>query len=183
MNVGAFEYKKIKSSQFKIVSNTKNRPLLPPMKSRQMEIPGMHGVHDFGSNTYGNRKIPVHISYIGTDYNELKMRSREIAVWLTSTKYEPLVFEDEIDKYYLARIYDETLLNVFFCIGEADIIFECKPFAYKVTEDITSTIITTNGQKFNVSMTGTIETPEVIVLTNQGTSLSSFTLELESLKI
>jgi predicted phage tail component-like protein len=125
----SFNYKAISSSQYKIVARSVDRPILPTMQQRLIEVPGRHGAYDFGSNIYGLRPIKVHIGYIGKDLNELRLKAREIAAWLNSTQFEPLTFEDEPDKYYIARIFNGVGLQNIFRVGETDITFMCQPFA------------------------------------------------------
>lgn len=132
MIVGTFEYGDIHSSVYNLACKSVDTPILPALKARMVEIYGKHGVIDYGGNNYGTRKITRHIAYIGDSYTELRIRARDIAVWLTSTDWKQLRFDDEPDKYYLARIYDQIGLETFFELGEADITFECQPFAYMI---------------------------------------------------
>lgn len=128
MRPGTFDRKGINSSNFNIVAQSINRPMIPAMTPKILTVPGMHGVHDFGVNTYSNQNIPVHIAFVGNDIYELMSRADEIAAWLTSKKYEPLTFADEPNVYYLAKIYDKVALEKFKRFGEADINFDCMPF-------------------------------------------------------
>ena len=153
MTIGAFTYKGIRSTDFGIISKSTDRSLLPGMRSNMAQIPGRDGSIDLGDNTYDNRQIKVHIAFKEKDYEQLRKKAREIAGWLSSDKYEKLIFDDEEDKYYLARIYNEMSFNSWFKLGEADLIFDCQPFAYSeerfvVSENITSLReieITNNG--------------------------------------
>ena len=158
-----------------------DRPILPTLRKREIVIPGRHGTWDFEGNTYENRIISVEFKYRGTTFNDLRLQARDIAQWLSQTIYKELIFSDEPDKYYLAKIYDSIGLQNILRAGQGSIRFECKPFAYKLTEDITSATITANGQTLAVVLAGTAETPEIITLTNQGSSISAFTLEIETL--
>ena len=126
-------------TDFQIIAKSVDRPILPALRKREMAIPGKHGTYDFGGNTFDSRAITVQLSYIGTSFNELRLRARDIAAWLSQTSYKELIFSDEPDKYYLAKIYDPVGLENFFRLGKATIQFECQPFAlYVVTsaEDV-----------------------------------------------
>ena len=126
-------------ADFQIIAKSVDRPILPAMRKREMMIPGKHGIYDFGGNTYDNRIIPVLMQYIGASFNDLRLRARDIAAWLSQTSYKELIFSDEPDKYYLARVYASASLETFFRLGKATIQFECQPFAlYVVTsaEDV-----------------------------------------------
>jgi phage-related protein len=45
-----------------------------------------------------------------------------------------LIINDEPDKYYLAKISSDVDLESIWEAGTADIVFDCQPFAYAVTE-------------------------------------------------
>ena len=150
-------------ANFKIIAKSVDRPILPSMRKREMVIPGKQGVYDFGLNTYDNRIISVAIQYVGTSFNDLRLRARGIAAWLSQTSYKELIFSDEPDKYYLAKIYDPVGLENFFRLGKATIHFECQPHAlYVVTsaEDIyldddiplDSDIILDSGDDYKISL-------------------------------
>ena len=135
-----FEYNSLHSyNGFNIIAKSVNRPLLPALNKREIAIPGKQGTYDFSENTYANRIISVLIQYVGSSFNDLRLRARDIAAWLSQTSYKELIFDDEPDKYYLAKIYGDVGLENFFRLGKATINFECQPFAlYQVSsgEDI-----------------------------------------------
>lgn len=135
-----FKYKSKNSlSDFDIIAKSVDRPLLPALKKNELALSGMHGYYDFGGNTYDNRIVSVLLQFVGNNINGLRLQAREIAAWLSSDKYLPLIFDDEPDKYYLAKIYDSSDLKTITRVGEATIKFECRPFAYALAstgEDI-----------------------------------------------
>lgn len=126
----SFSYKGISCRDFGIVSRSVNRSMLPALRGRTTEVYGKHGLIDYGNNNYGIRQISVHIGFSGSDFLAFRKKSREISAWLRSSQWERLVFDDEPDKYYLARIYGAVPLDDLFRAGETDITFECQPFAY-----------------------------------------------------
>ena len=93
-------------NNFGIIVKTNNRPLLPPIRRSDVTIPGRDGSYDFSDGTYDNIIIPVVIQYINETFEDLRLRARNIAAWLSQTNFKPLVFTDEPDKYYSAKIYD-----------------------------------------------------------------------------
>lgn len=132
MNVGEFQYKNINSNAFRLTCKSISRPLTPQMRTRSTVIYGKDGLIDYGSNNYDPRPIVMHIAYIGDNYLELRNRSREIGAWLSSKEWTKLIFNDEPDKYYLARVYESIVPENLYRLGEADITFICQPFAYMV---------------------------------------------------
>ena len=131
--IGSFKYNYIDSSTFDLVCRSIKRPLLPPMKTNYIEMPGRSGIFDFGGNEYDIRELTMQIGYIGRDYFELRSRARDIANWLSSKQLSPLILNDEPDKYYLARVADGVDLNTLWESGTAEITFICQPFAYFIT--------------------------------------------------
>ena len=135
-----FEYNGTHSYDvYGIYIKSSNRPILPALRKREMMISGKHGTYDFGGNTYDNRIVSVDIAYIGDTLNEFRLHARDIAAWLSQTSYKELIFDDEPDKYYLAKIYNDIGLETLYTLGEATVQFECQPFAlYQVTsgEDV-----------------------------------------------
>ena len=126
-----FSYNGIHSRTYDIVAKTINRPLLPLLRRRELTVPGRHGVYDFNDNTFDKRIIEVELRYVGTSFNELRTRARSISSWLNGYDgNKNLIFDDETDKYYVAKIYSDIRLTNLFTLGETTIIFECEPFAY-----------------------------------------------------
>ena len=149
--------------EFQLIFKSIDRPILPTMRKREMVIPGKNGVYDFGDNTYDSRIISVLIQYIGASFNDLRLRARDIASWLSKNSYRELIFDDEPDKYYLAKIYGQVSLENLLALGKATIQFECQPFAlYVVTsaEDIylddgiplDADIILDSGDDYTISL-------------------------------
>ena len=150
-------------SDFKLVLQSLSRPVLPALRKRELAIPGKHGVYDFGGNTFYTRTISVLLQYLGASIEDLRLEFRDVAAWLTSSEYLPLIFDDEPDKYYLAKIYDPVALESLYRVGKATVQFECQPFAlYVVTsaEDIyldsdvplDSDVILDSGDNYTISL-------------------------------
>jgi len=129
MRIDEFSFKGIESGIYHLICQTTGRQLLPQMRSKTLTINGKHGVYDFGNNDYAPIQHAKKIVYVGDDINELRNRAHQIAAWLHSTKHEPLIFGDEPDKFYQARIPGGINLQSLLKIGECDITFECQPMA------------------------------------------------------
>jgi phage-related protein len=76
----------------------------------------------------------MRITYIGTSFGELRSRARDIAAWLSASTWAKLIINDEPDKYYLAKVTSQIDMATIYEAGEAEITFDCQPFAYSVTE-------------------------------------------------
>lgn len=125
-------YKGISSSTYGLFLKSVDRSLFPELMPRILEIPGRHGVMDFYENRYSVRLIKISFTLVKTTLVELRTEARNIASWLNSDEWERLIFDDEPDKFYLARVYDSISLNNVLSTGEFNITFYCQPFAYSV---------------------------------------------------
>lgn len=125
-------YNAVSSNTYDIVAKSVNRALLPTLTKRELSIPGKHGTYDFGNNTYQNRIITVNMQYIGASFNNLRLNARNIASWLSQETYKELIFSDEPDKFYYAKIYGQVALENLLRLGKATIQFECQPHALLV---------------------------------------------------
>jgi predicted phage tail component-like protein len=145
--VGAFSFAGIDSDGFNLVCKSVSRPLLPPAKTKRVDLAQASGAFDFPGLEYSMRPITMRITYIGDDYTELRSRARSIASWLGngSEDWAPLVINDEPDKYYLAKVTSEVGLETLFESGTADINFECQPFAYSMVDEV----VVNNGTFIN----------------------------------
>lgn len=138
--IGSFEYNNVKSRTFDLICRSVKRPLIPSLRPKTVNIYGKSGVIDYDNNDYNTRQIIMHLAYIGKNYIDLRSKARDIASWLSLGKWARLIINDEPDKYYLAKIVNEIDLETLKRLGEADIVFECQPFAYRVFdtgEDLT----------------------------------------------
>lgn len=186
--IGAFSFNNVESSTYSLVCKSVRRPLLPAVKIRRIQPVGVSGVYDFDENEYEMRTVSMRITYVGTDYTELRTRARSIAAWLSLGTWSKLIIEDEPDKYYLGKVTDEINLTGLWESGTAEITFDCQPFAYSVTEEseevvlaASGTLVFTNpgtrvinsrspqGSKFNIEVDGSWTT---LALTLNGKTLT-----------
>lgn len=139
---------------------SKNRQLLPSIRQIEETIPGKHGVYDYSMGDLEDRIIEVDCAIIG----DLRNKARQIAAWLYSTQREKLFFDDEPDKYYLAKISNRIDLEQAISLGRFTLQFKCDPFAY-ADKSISYTnkpgVIIINSQ-------GTYNTPFIISIKNNG---------------
>lgn len=136
--IGRFKFNDIESDIFDLVCKSVKRPLLPAVKVKRIDLPSLSGVYDFDDHEYSLRPLAMRIAYIGTNYEELRSRARDISAWLSTPVWAKLIIHDEPDKYYLAKVTDAIDLQCFFEAGYAELTFGCQPFAYAVEE---STVI------------------------------------------
>jgi predicted phage tail component-like protein len=133
--IGEFTFNSVASGDFGLVCKSVKRPLLPAAKVKRVDLSSTSGAYDFTDNEYSLRLVTMRIAYIGTSFEEMRSRARDIAAWLSTSTWAKLVINDEPDKYYLAKVTDEIDLTSMWEAGEAEINFDCQPFAYSVDEE------------------------------------------------
>ena len=131
-----FKFNGVHSNGIGLIMRSKNRPILPEPKIVTEEIHSADGVYDFSSaNPYGRimyrqREISVDCNFISRSVPRLRSKAHEIASWLSCGEAR-LVFDDEPDVFYLAKVANRIDLNQQISdIGSFTIVFSCRPFAY-----------------------------------------------------
>lgn len=122
------------SSTGLLIDNKVTHAVLPPVSARLLQVPRRPGAYDVGSDL-GAREIEVEVTVVGSSQADLRTKVRQIAGWLYQEELRPLVFADEPDKTYYARIDGVTDLNEVVNVGRGTITFLCpEPFAYGATK-------------------------------------------------
>ena len=107
-----------------------NRNLLPPLRKRKLTINGKDGTWDFGGGSYEERQIQVTFELLAQNRAELRYKARKTAQWLNSKDgAAELIFDDEIDKFYIASVYNGVDLQEIVNNGKFSVVFECQPIA------------------------------------------------------
>lgn len=189
MGIKGFTYNGKHSSEYNLIITTKSISLLPTLKKREISIAGYNIPLDFGNNTYEPRMVQIDCSILAKNIPELKQKIRRIAGWLACGK-QKLTFDDEHDKYYMAKIYSEIDVEKVIHCGTLSIIFECEPFAYfqyNVNDIILDTYIpldsyirlddrysynVTGNTSFEIHNFGTYEVRPIINITGSFNTLS-----------
>lgn len=129
-----FTFNNIHSSEIGLTVRTKNKPIIPTPKRVTSSISTRDGVLDYSlSNPYGHilfeeREISVECSFIKKSLEEIRRTARAIAVWLAYPEGQ-LVFDDEPDVYYIARVSNRLDLDQQLFRGSFRIVFSCQPYA------------------------------------------------------
>jgi predicted phage tail component-like protein len=134
--IGSFSFKGVDSESFGLICRSVKRPLLPGAKFARVEFPGTSGAYDYDHLEYQLRQVTMNGVYLGTSFNEMRSRARNIAAWLSSSTWGRLIINDEPDKYYLAKVTGEIDLQSVLEAGAFEVTFDCQPFAYSVDEQV-----------------------------------------------
>lgn len=119
------------SDSFGIVVNKKKIPLTPPIENRFQTIGGFDGSLDYGI-TYGAREIEVDVTLFGDTKEEMKANARRLAGKLNPRLgARPLIFDDEPDIQFFARLSNQISLEQLGAMGTFTLQFVCPdPFTY-----------------------------------------------------
>ena len=127
MKLNEFKFGGIESGVFNITCGTERHSILPAKRKRVQEVPGLDGVIDFGVEGYDVRVITVPIYFDGP-YVELRANREKIIAWLYNDgNPKKLIFGNEPDRYYLAKIYDSVDFENVDDRHIGDLLFECNP--------------------------------------------------------
>lgn len=154
-----FKFKGEHSSKYSVYFKSTNRTILPPVRKSSYIIPQRNGDLTNIGIVFDTRTISIQVFISQTSLPKLREKLRDIAFWLQG--YGELVFDDEPDKIYDARIEESLDLSQVAYSGEFIVNFICQPFAYKRAENKS---IYLGSNKINYS--GTAETPCIIILEN-----------------
>ncbi|QGG47657.1 distal tail protein Dit [Heliorestis convoluta] len=113
-----------------LIENKVRHSLLPQLEKRTLTVAGRPGFYDFGSRL-GGREIQVDVTIKESSSLMLRQKARDIASWLYHQEVKPLLFSDEPDKHYFARVDGKTDIDEIVGLGQGTITFLCPdPFAY-----------------------------------------------------
>lgn len=164
-----FTFANIHSSTYELYVRSDNRTITPALRKNEFVIPGRHGTLDFGNNTYEPRFITMELFLVRKTMEDLRKQARDIAHWLSKSGL--LVFDDEPDKAYQAKVYNNIDIEEIAAYGKSMVTFECQPFAESLEyRQVNIPSITDNAHEIKVNVSGTAETCCIITIKNNGTS-------------
>jgi phage-related protein len=144
--VADFIYKGRKASEFGLITKSKQRPIMPEIRQRYVEIMGRDGSYDYSSNELEDRVIEVTCTFYTETVGELRYKLREISAWLYAPPIESgiqdwenklgtsgwLIFDDEPDIKFNAKVANKIDFDQTVTFGEFSIYFRCEPFGYSI---------------------------------------------------
>lgn len=171
------KYKNIHSyTTHGLIMLSKNRTLLPATSDEYADIPGRDGSILF-PGSMKDRNLEVEFSTSTKTLPELRQLARQIAAWLYSTRTAALIFDDEPDLYYMAKVANQLDLEQTVAMGRFSVQFRCEPLAYSIAAD-TWEQAATAGATYTINNGGTYEALPVITIT-AGTQITGFVLTVE----
>jgi predicted phage tail component-like protein len=109
-----------------------DRTVLPAPNDVYLQVPNRDGSYLFNRGLL-DRTIKVDCSIFATSMTQLRLLVRDISAWLFTQQRAQLIFDDEPDKYYMAKYEGAIGLNQITTDGEFSLIFRCEPHAYSLT--------------------------------------------------
>jgi len=156
------------SSEYRVVARSDDRTLLPEKRRNEFVVPNRDGVVDFGGNTYNNRTISVVLGLIAKTPEELRASARAAAKWLSGEGL--LIFDDEPEKAYRAKVYEPLAIAQLVNTGETAVPFDCGPFAESPLYNQITENFTNRPHQTMVRPSGTQDMPVIIIIHNIGTA-------------
>lgn len=116
-------------TKFNLIMLTPTRGLLPQANRFITKVPQFDGVVDFGGDTYNELVIRASFSYnFKNNMSEMRLKSRDIKGWLHNDGLtHELIFDDEPDRYYLAKVTNVLDLSQSNSVGTIVVEFTCNP--------------------------------------------------------
>lgn len=157
------------------------RPILPGTRDNTLTVPGRHGAYDFGAHMEA-RLFRLDCVFVGTaSPTDLQAKARALAKHLIGTNGQPrnleLIFDAEPDRAYTVRYAGSLPVERLARIGTFTLpLIAYDPHAYGVGQEAEQVVETLPGGMV-IESGGNVETPPVIVITNEGpNTISGFKL-------
>jgi len=149
------------SENFGIVMRSENRQILPQTADTLEEIPGRDGSILF-PGSFQDRLLEVRCSFVETSIPNLRRKARQIAAWLYTSTWADLIFDDESDLKYSAKLANQLDLASTVSLGTFTLQFRCLPLALSVEQFVFLEVI--GSGTFLIQNNGTRETLPVITI-------------------
>lgn len=164
-----FRFANVHSSEHELYIRSDNRTISPSVRKNEFIIPGRHGTIDYGLNTYEKRFITMILYLVNKEMEDLRQQARDVAYWLS--KEGMLVFDDEPEKAYQAKVYESIDIEEIMGTGNSTVVFECQPLAESLEyRQVFVPSITTNSYETPLNVNGTAEACPIITIKNTGTT-------------
>lgn len=118
------------SSDLNLMMTSVSRPLFANLKDSYIDIPHKDGSILIEDNS--RTDIEINVTFIlMPSTNNIMNEARNIGNWLYSQQREPLVFDDDPDYVYGAKVSSQIDLEQIVYHGRFDVTFRCLPYSVK----------------------------------------------------
>ena len=122
-----FTFNNVHSSSVGLYMDTPERIIKPALRTNLYVVPGRSGSLDYGGDTYDTIEITVKLAYRADSLTDMRTQQRAVAEFLAASG--PLVFDDEPDKMYTAKVVNAVSMEEVVRTGTMEATFLCQPFA------------------------------------------------------
>ena len=123
-----FSFNNVHSSSVGLYVDTPERTIKPALRTNRYVVPGRSGTLDYGGDTYDEIEITCKVAYRA----DANMRSQQRAVAEFLAASGPLVFDDEPDKAYTAKVVTAVSMEELVRTGTMEVTFLCQPYAESI---------------------------------------------------
>lgn len=167
----SFNY--VHSSSVGLYMDTPERTVKPALRTNMYTVPGRSGTLDYGGDTYDMIEITVKLAYRADTSSNMRSQQRAVAEFLAASG--PLVFDDEPDKMYVAKVVNAVSLEEVVRTGTMEVTFQCQPYAESIDYHQLAVLQQVLPIKITPDIQGSQETPCVIRI-HADTDISSFVI-------
>lgn len=168
-----FSFKGVQDSTMGVMALPYSRNLKAQQRVVQTYIQGRNGTYDWSDGTFANGTISIPCKYFGST---APSSLRAVAAWLSGSG--DLVFDDEPEKHYEAKLYQSIDVERDLFEDSFEIAFTVFPFAMSELNTAHKTL-TSSGEQMTVVTNGTAKTPCLITFINTGsTTVNNLTITL-----
>ncbi len=125
-----FSFNYVHSSTVGLYVDTPSRVIKPSLRTHQYVVPGRSGTLDYGGDTYDCIEITCKVAYRADKKADMRAQQRAVAEFLAQSG--PLVFDDEPDKAYTAKVVEAVGMEEAVRIGAMEVTFLCQPYAESI---------------------------------------------------
>jgi predicted phage tail component-like protein len=129
MNPYGITFNGIHSSTYGLDLIASRRPIMPEKKDSYIDIPHKDGSVLIADSSARDIVIEVDFKLRKRSARELFNTCRQIGgIWLTTNERKQLIFDDDPDYYYMAKVSANIELEKMVAIGKFTVEFRCLPY-------------------------------------------------------
>lgn len=168
-----FTFNNVHSSTVGLYMDTPERTIKPALRTNMYVIPGRSGTLDYGGDTYDTIEITVKVAYRADYSPDMRAKQRAVAEFLAASG--PLVFDDEPDKAYTAKVVEAVDMDEVVRTGTMEVTFLCQPYAESIDYQQLTVFQQSLPVKITPNILGSQENPCIIRI-HADTDISSFVI-------
>lgn len=122
-----FTFDGVHSSTVGLYADTPTRTIKPALRVNEYTVPGRSGTIISDEKVYECIDITCRLAYRADTLADMRSQQRAAAEFLAASG--PLVFDDEPDKEYVAKVISAVSMDEVVRTGTMEVTFRCQPFA------------------------------------------------------